>query len=166
MKRYLLYFALPLIAILLLSSCEKTSQVVPQYSHLTYITYDNNKINVHSNAFDANIAYHEYNDGFGIILFESPVKYINNYAFRSYASLTSVTIPDSVIAIGEWAFYGCNKLTSVYCQATTPPALGYGAFQMNDSNRIIFVPIESVEAYKKAQGWRDYADRILGLKFD
>ena len=30
-----------------------------------------------------------------------------------WSSLTSVTIPDSVTSIGEWAFYGCSGLTSV-----------------------------------------------------
>ena len=34
-------------------------------------------------------------------------------AFRGCSGLTSVTIPDSVTSIGNWAFYGCSGLTSV-----------------------------------------------------
>ena len=41
------------------------------------------------------------------------VKYIDNSAFNSCTSLTSITIPDSVTSIGERAFYSCTSLMSV-----------------------------------------------------
>src|SRR5438477_12437252 len=37
-----------------------------------------------------------------------PVTYIQGYAFYECASLTRVTIPDSVTVIGEWAFWHCT----------------------------------------------------------
>jgi len=37
---------------------------------------------------------------------------IGDWAFSS-SNLVSVTIPNSVISIGDWAFYGCSSLTSV-----------------------------------------------------
>ena len=86
---------------------------------------------------------------------------IGEYAFGSCYSLTSVTIPDSVTTIGEGAFIYCNSLTSVYCKATTPPAGGSYMFGGNASDRKIYVPMESVEAYKSASYWSDYADRIV-----
>ena len=91
---------------------------------------------------------------------------IGNYAFEDCSSLTSVTIGDSVTTIGNGAFYNCSSLTSVYCKATTPPAVsGSIVFYNNASDRKIYVPMESVEAYKTAEDWSRYADAIEGYNF-
>ena len=85
----------------------------------------------------------------------------------SCGSLTSVTIPDSVTTIGNSAFYYCSSLTSVYCKATTPPTLGGSSvFDSNKSGRKIYVTAESVEAYKAAENWSEYAAVIVGYDFE
>ena len=91
---------------------------------------------------------------------------IGDYAFAWCDSLTSVTIGDSVTTIGSSAFSGCTSLTSVYCKATTPPAGGSKMFYDNPLERKIYVPTESVEAYKSADEWEAYADYITGYDFN
>ena len=68
--------------------------------------------------------------------------------------------------IGNYIFADCETLTSLYCKAITPPALGGSWVRgYNASDRKIYVPAESVEAYKTADGWSEYAADIVGYDF-
>ena len=67
--------------------------------------------------------------------------------------------------MGDNIFWGCNNLKIVYCKPQIPPTLEYGAFYNCASNLIIYVPSSSVDAYKSADGWKDYADKIVGYDF-
>ena len=91
---------------------------------------------------------------------------IGDSAFSDCTSLTSITISDSVTTIGCDAFAYCRSLTSVYCKATTPPAGSSDMFYGNASGRKIYVPMESVEAYRSAEGWCNYANSIVGYDFE
>ena len=86
---------------------------------------------------------------------------IGNAAFDGCRKLTSVTIPDSVTTIGEGVFNNCKSLKTVYCKPTTPPTGGENMFYGNASDRKIYVPAGSVDAYKAKEYWSDYADYIF-----
>jgi len=91
---------------------------------------------------------------------------IGNYAFAFCDALTSVTIPDSVTKIGQQAFDDCTSLKEVYCKPTTPPSLSYSSvFDDNASDRKIYVPTASVDAYKAATNWSSYASAIYPYTF-
>lgn len=88
--------------------------------------------------------------------------------------VASVTIPDGVTSIVDNAFKSCDNLKAVYCKPTVPPTVSlvntwlgmrWMAFDNNASDRKIYVPHGSVEAYKTAEGWREYADDIVGYDF-
>ena len=54
------------------------------------------------------------------------VRTIPDCAFSYCNGLKSVTIPNSVISIGWWAFIGCRKLT-IYCEAESKP-IGWSSY--------------------------------------
>ena len=83
-------------------------------------------------------------------------------SFANCTGLTSITIPNGVTSIIASAFSGCTALTSITVEATTPPTLGTNAFDKTN-NCPIYVPAESVEAYKTASRWSTYASRIQAI---
>ena len=101
---------------------------------------------------------------------------IGDRAFEHCTSLTSITIPDSVTTIEYGAFADCTSLGGVYCKRKTPPSGGNSMFSYyyNKGGSYygykpigckIYVPRNSVEAYKSAQYWSDYASYIEGYDF-
>ena len=83
---------------------------------------------------------------------------IGNYAFRSTA-LTEITIPSSVTEIGYNILEYNNVITSITILATTPPTLSSDSIS-GSNNCPIYVPAESVDAYKTATNWSSLASRI------
>jgi hypothetical protein len=90
---------------------------------------------------------------------DSGVTSIGQSAFYYCYNLTSCTIDSGVTSIGDYAFKVCSSLYDVVVNAVIPPTLGYYVFEEAD-NRTIYVPSESVNAYKAASGWSDYEDYI------
>ena len=82
---------------------------------------------------------------------------IGGYAFYGCRSLTSVTIPNSVRTIGKKAFSGCKNVKQITSEAVTPPNCALYAFEwVNTDECKLFVPKNSIDAYKKADGWKEF----------
>ena len=53
-------------------------------------------------------------EGYGTMEFASEVTSIEKNAFKSQKTISSITLPNSVVNIGNSAFNGCNNLTYIY----------------------------------------------------
>ena len=135
-------------------------------SSLTSVTIGNGVTSIEYSAFESC-------SSLTSITIPDSVTSIRDDAFSNCSSLTSVTIGNGVTSIGDYAFGYCSSLKEVYCNPTTPPTGGEGMFsnfrvgygQILPIGCYIYVPAESVEAYKSAQYWSDYADYIVGYNF-
>ena len=120
-----------------------------------------------------------------IVTIPDSVTSIGTYAFRNCYALRNVTIPDSVTSIGDSEFNSCYALQNVtipdsvtsignnafrYCYSTVayhfkrnaPPTLSnISAFDGISNDTVFYVPADSLEAYKTANNWSTYADRMV-----
>lgn len=74
--------------------------------------------------------------------------------------ISSISFPSSITSIGSYNFFLTN-LEEVYCHATRVPTLGTDVFMHDDSGKIpatLYVPKRVVEAYKSAEGWKDFRE--------
>ena len=118
-------------------------------SGLTSIVIPNSVTNIGDDAFYGC-------SGLTSIVIPNSVTNIGSEAFSGCSGLTSIVIPNSVTNIGSEPFGGCSGLTSITCEATTPPTCGYN-YHVNKLIPV-YVPANSVDAYRKAKEWKDFTN--------
>ena len=85
---------------------------------------------------------------------------IGRYTFYYCSGLTSVTIGNGVTSIGASAFYNCSGLINITMLPTTPPTL-FGSSAIPSNVTTITVPVGCGSAYKSAEDWSAYAEKIV-----
>ena len=137
------------------NSVTSIGQSAFSHNHLTSVTIPNSVTSIGDAAFLAN--------QLTSVTIPNSVTKIGELAF-AFNKLTSVTIPNSVTSIGQSAFKS-NQLTSVTIHAITPPYTYYrDALKGIPSSTKIYVPAQSVNAYKTTGEWSNYADRIFPIQ--
>ena len=118
---------------------------------LTSVTIPNSVATIESHAFSGC-------SGLTSVTIPNSVMDIGSYAFYSCTGLSSITIPNSVTSIESYAFMDCSGLTSITSEATIPPSCGDASFFNVKKSIPVYVPANSVEAYKKAKEWKDFTN--------
>ncbi len=81
-------------------------------------------------------------------------------------NITSVTLPSTLTAIGDYAFQNSagetsvSVLKTVYFLSANPPVLGAGVFRWPGGEFKIIVPDGSEDAYRNAESWSAYAKYV------
>ncbi len=87
----------------------------------------------------------------------SSVTTIKNYTFYRCSKLQSIIIPSSVTVIKEGAFEECPKLKKIICYTNSVPSTDeYAFYGLDFENAKLYVPVESIEAYKKSDPWSNF----------
>lgn len=120
---------------------------------LTSVTIPNSVTSISKYAF-------YYCSGLTSIDIPNSVTSIGDYAFNYCKGLTSINIPNNVTSIGKEAFSNCEKLSNITILSTTPPTVDLG---YSTPTYYVFVPSDSVDTYKAADGWKSYPNIIYSL---
>ena len=126
-------------------------------SSLTSVTISNSVTSIGGGAFSGC-------SGLTSVTIPNSVTSIGGAAFSGCCGLTSVVIPNSVTNIGDVAFADCTGLTSITCNSVVPPICGVSAFYEVNKSIPIYVPGNSVEAYKEAEVWKEFGENIQPIK--
>jgi len=87
----------------------------------------------------------------------STVTSIGNSAFSGCVRLASIEIPASVRSIGNTAFANCNALSKIVNHSASPQSIHANVFSgMNKKSTELVVPDASVDAYSRANGWKEF----------
>ncbi len=87
----------------------------------------------------------------------------------AYSSLTMISLPKTLGTIGNYAFYGCNNLLTIYSHNPQPPVLnGNEVFIKNVSGQqdyifqhaTLYVPKGSKSAYIASNGWNNFQNIV------
>ena len=124
----------------LLDNCTFTEIVIPS----TVTSIGNGAFSGCSNLTTANIP--------------NGVTSIGEFAFRNCTALKSMVLPANVSNVGSNAFEGCSSLPFLLINATVPPTAGVNI--LINTSFPIYVPTASTDAYKTADGWASFDDRI------
>ena len=159
-----------------------TAAIIPEKVTYDGIEYAVTSIKEYAFAFQSNLASVVIPNsvaGIGDAAFESctrlasivipnSVTSIRASTFQGCTGLVSADIPCSVTSIGDGAFTSCNSLKKLVCHATTPPVFDdelWGAFVgVNKDACTLYVPQESLDAYKSAAHWKDFFNIATGVK--
>ena len=91
------------------------------------------------------------------ITIPSTVIQIQSRAFYGCEKLNAVVLPKGLEEIKDGAFEGCHSLYYVHSMNPEPPRLDGSAFNGIEKNECaLVVPEGSVEAYRNADGWREF----------
>ncbi len=105
--------------------------------------------------------------GLTSIVLNEGLEYLSARAFYACENLTFVDLPSTIYIyssgndIGAYTFRDDINLTAIACRSTKVPELGYDVFDGVPADAIVYVPAESIDAYKAADQWKDFT--IQGL---
>lgn len=92
------------------------------------------------------------------IVIPEGVETIGDITLSTCSALKHLSLPSTLKELGICSIYICRALESLDCAATVPPVVGNLAFYGIKTDIPVRVPKESIEAYKAADGWKEFTN--------
>ena len=91
------------------------------------IWYTSSDSSVVTPSFEERILSNTYESARGVIVFDSVLTSIGDWAFYGCSTLTTISIPQGVTSIEDLAFYRCSALTNIVIPISVK-SIGFNAF--------------------------------------
>ena len=100
---------------------------------------------------------------------------IADFAFSGCTGITSITFPNSLVSIGDYAFKDCRRIVDIYCYAEMVPNLAPYAFSyyfesLDEEYWVsllpsitLYVPENAIDEYKTTSPWSQFKE-IVGME--
>lgn len=85
---------------------------------------------------------------------------ISDNLFQNDSSLVIIDVPSGVTSIGNNVFQNCTALVSYTFNSVVPPTLGTNVFNNINVTAKFYVPVEAINTYKAATGWKDHLSKF------
>ena len=97
------------------------------------------------------------------IILPDSLKFIGDWAFYGCTRLTEVIIPANVTMIAG-AFYDCCNLKEVTCLMERPIPIKEDEFYGIAKDAVLYVPESSVDAYRQDDCWNKFFKEIRSIE--
>ncbi|MBR1415534.1 MAG: fimbrillin family protein [Prevotella sp.] len=102
----------------------------------------------------------------GTVTWPKKMVRVPDETFMGCERLSRIVLHDGVTIIDNRAFERCNNLLSIVCDSEEPPLVGNNAFLgVPIRDAIVEVPPQSVESYRKADGWSNFRHIVANHNF-
>ena len=78
--------------------------------------------------------------------------------FSGCSYFKAIRMPSTVDYLGYSALRGCSGLEALICEAVTPPNCEKDAFSESNKNAVLYVPTESIDAYRAKYPWTYFSN--------
>lgn len=104
-----------------------------------------------------------YHDTVKTVVIGEGIESIEEQTFMRYINIERVILPSSLKELGFWTFYFCYQLKEVICFAEVPADIGSNSFEGIAEDAVLYVPENSVEAYRRDANWNKSFSEIRGI---
>lgn len=106
-------------------------------------------------------AFQDCNKLKGTLTMPSSLAVVNAYTFCGCSQIEKLVLPRSIEHIGDAAFGSCHGLKTIVSHNDTPPEISNTAFDgVDKETTVVSVPRTSINAYKEADGWKEFKNII------